>query len=226
MALTPSDDLSRSWLLTLSGRWQCAAGLRADATVADVATAIESLFVPIPGWDQLPDALLLRGWVLELAVGLRVAARRLPPRVRPSVLGFSEQLCATPRITPQLRQLARALIYELRGNAAVGNPMLAHSVKAYLDEHLPGTVDLDALSRAHGMRPRALARAFRSEFGRTVVQYCRRRRVDLAIGILAGAVPAKQVAYDIGCGQATLRRLVHRATGRAPREITRGLSTR
>ena len=222
MSPTPAHALSHDWLLTLSGRWQFAAGLRAGARRADVVSAIEMLLVPVRGWNRMPDALLLRGWVLELALGLRVAARHLSPPVRMPVLAFAEELCATPRITGPLRRQARILLRELQAAPAPGESTLAQRARTYLDERSPAPTDLETLVEALETNPGVLTRAFRSTFGRTIVQYQRERRIEAAIGMLAGAVPVKQVAYDLGCGQATLRRLVRRRTGHPPRDVTRG----
>ncbi len=83
------------------------------------------------------------------------------------------------------------------------------------------------LARDLGTSPSQLLRAVRAEYGKTVQEFIKERRTDLALALLAqGELPIKAIAARTGLGDLqSFNKAVRAASGLSPRAI-RGLADR
>jgi AraC-like DNA-binding protein len=97
------------------------------------------------------------------------------------------------------------------------------AAREILDESLADPPPLGALAEAVGVSPYALLRAFRADTGLPPHAYLNQRRVRRACELLAGGVPAADVAARVGfADQAHLTRHFKRIVGVPPAAYQRG----
>jgi AraC family transcriptional regulator len=93
----------------------------------------------------------------------------------------------------------------------------------YLDAHLAQPVSLASAAQAAGVHPVHLAQAFRRSFGRSVGEYVRERRIELACRLLSTtSTPIGQIALDAGfADHSHLSRALRAHTGLTPSQYRR-----
>ncbi len=96
--------------------------------------------------------------------------------------------------------------------------MLAHRVRAYLDEHFRRELSLSTIAVEMGASVAHVQRSFRAETGATVVTYVQDRRLDAATDLLRTTdLSVTEIAMATGFGSASyFARLFARRYGAAP----------
>jgi AraC-like DNA-binding protein len=211
--------LRPDWLFELVAAWQLAIALDRHARRADVIGALRALVhvSDVTGRSML-EGNLARGYLLELARGLR-AARSVAPDAAATRL---DVLCGwlelPTRHTDAVMDRAREALAVL-GEGDRPHDDLAVRVRALIDQ--PGGQRLTAslLARMVGTNPRRVERAFRTRYGESVASYRRKRQAKAALDGVVMALPLKSAIDVAGCSESTLRRRVVAATGRTPRTL-------
>jgi AraC family transcriptional regulator len=82
------------------------------------------------------------------------------------------------------------------------------------------------IAAAVGRHPVSLARAFRRHYGESISECVRRRRVELALSLLAHTrKPLTDIAAEVGCAdQSHLTRLLREETGVTPHRLRLSIS--
>jgi AraC family transcriptional regulator len=100
------------------------------------------------------------------------------------------------------------------------SPILEAAEK-YVEEHLAGSLRVEALAEAVEVSHNHLIRLFKEEHGVTPIEYIRLRKQHHACRLLMETtLPIKQVAAAVGMSDlAQFNHLVHGAAGMSPREL-------
>jgi methylphosphotriester-DNA--protein-cysteine methyltransferase len=211
----------RDWLFTLANRWQFAAGLQQCAGPAEIKTALEMLLELPAHTDCGVERMLMRGFLLEVAAGIRAACRNLPARDRAQLIELSDQLSGASQLDLPLRNRIAAALADLQHRPLLEGAHLAYRARAWLDAHAPSLVTLAKLARELETNTGDLWGSFKREFGITIATYQRQQRAEAVVAALAAGAAVKQIATDSACGEATVRRLVRATTGCTPRQLGR-----
>jgi AraC-like DNA-binding protein len=203
----------------LNDRRQFAVGLHCAPTPVLVATALERLLESEPAGDSF-GASLTRTYVLELAAGLHTASTCVPPTIRMPLRALCGHLFANPSLAEADRRSAEYLVGELRDWLSARPSALALRVRAVLDSCERRTPTTD-LARRAATNARDMIRAFKAAYGLTPSQYHRDQLGAVALERATAGAPVKRIAAELGCSDATVRRLVHQTTGETVRTLKR-----
>ena len=142
---------------------------------------------------------------LMLSVVARHAGRRLADQ------------CARYLLLDERRSQSR---YMALGYLAAADPQVARA-EAWARERLEEGFAIDAMAAAAGLAPRTFARRVERATGLSPVRFLQRLRVERAMELLeTTSLPVEEVARRVGYAEpTTLRRLLRRDTGRAPRAL-------
>lgn len=122
----------------------------------------------------------------------------------------------------KLGELAGATAEFLRlalQSGEVKRPAWLDAVEARLDAPAPPSTT--ALARELGLNPAWLTQAYRAAMGEGIGETLRRKRVELATGLLRGTdAPAAEIAVTAGfCDQSHMIRAFRGLTGRTPSQV-------
>jgi AraC-like DNA-binding protein len=94
----------------------------------------------------------------------------------------------------------------------------ARRVTAYIDAHLAGRVSVAGLARLTGLSAGHFSRAFKQSFGVSARTFLRRRRIELAQGMLLSTdLHLNEIAYCCGlCDQPHLSKMFRGVVGENP----------
>ena len=142
---------------------------------------------------------------LMLSIVARHAGRRLADQ------------CARYLLLDERRSQSR---YMALGYLAAADPQVARA-EAWARERLEEGFAIDAMAAAAGLAPRTFARRVERATGLSPVRFLQRLRVERAMELLeTTSLPVEEVARRVGYAEpTTLRRLLRRDTGRAPRAL-------
>ena len=89
---------------------------------------------------------------------------------------------------------------------------------AYIDTHLAGRVSVAELARLTGLSTGHFSRAFKQSFGVYARTFLRRRRIELAQGMMLSTdLPLNEIAHRCGlCGQPHLSKMFRSVIGENP----------
>lgn len=211
-------QLRPDWSFALASTWQVAVALDARSRRSDVFMALNGLLtLPITPTSSALERNLLRGFLLELARGLRAARRAIPAHHAHRFDVFCALLEIQRTSTGDLIEPARDLILQFREG---DEPSLLHTaerIRALLDQSGPTKLTLSALARMLGKNVRYIDRAFRRRYGKSVAAYRREREAQAGLDAIVTGLPLKRAVDLAGCSESTLRRRIRALTGRTPK---------
>lgn len=215
---TPAYRLRRDWSFALAAAWQVAIALDARSRRSDLLRALHAFVaLSVAPAASVVERSLLRGYLLDLARGLR-AARHSAGAARTAELeAFCDCLEVPTTATQRLVPPARALMVHIceRDQQFVMNT--AEQARALIDQSGNGRLTTTALARLLGQNTRAIERAFRTTYGKTIAAYRREREAQAGLEAIARGLPLKRAVDFAGCSESTLRRRIRALTGRTPR---------
>lgn len=214
--------MRRDWWLTATEMWHMAMGIRRNSGLRDITAAVEG-FMTLAERPPVSavEALVLRGYALELAWRLRQVRGAIPAGARRSLALFCRSLEA-PVISERQAACAGELLNQIVQASARPQLDLASQIRQALDRNRRGRMSVAEVARTLGTNTRYVERAMRRAGDVTISTYQRRRQLEIATDSLRRGQPVKVAAAQAGCSEATLRRLLRAATGLTPREVRLG----
>ncbi|HTJ46675.1 MAG TPA: helix-turn-helix domain-containing protein [Kofleriaceae bacterium] len=186
--------------------WWLAGELRRRFTAIDVIEG-EALIVD--------DRIITAGAVFAVAdLALNLVARWVGP-------GVARE---TARVLLLDRHASQASYMALRFTAT--DDPIVRKAETWARAHLDEAFDMGTLARKAGASQRTLARRLEEAVGTSPIGFVQRLRVETAIHLLeTSRLSIDEISARVGYADAeTLRRLVRRETGLAPREIRRRIT--
>jgi AraC-like DNA-binding protein len=203
------------WLCELNACWQVTLGLDVRPSRRALARLLRTFGRLTPPESPL-EALLLRGCSLEILLKLQYARGSVPARALGAFDALAHALGTRTAGLAGQQATARDLLHHLEEMTVPQGETLLDCIRHLLQQEHTRRLSAADVARQLGTNVGYVRAVLRSAGEPSIARHERERQLRAGVRAIRQGQPVKAAALAAGCSEATLRRLVRRATGVPP----------